>query len=218
MASGKDTRTAPTRKEAAPRLDRFGRRSVMIHPLIDLPSPGTDTAGAPSEGAGMTADRTPVPLCDIAAQYRSIQDEIEEAVLRVMRSGQVVLGPEVAAFEEDTAAFCRAAHALGCASGTDAISLALHALDVGPGDEVILPPFTFFATAGCVLRAGATPVFADIDPLTFNIDPEAVEAKVSPRTRAVMPVHLFGQCADMTPIWDLADKHGLYVIEDAAQS
>jgi dTDP-4-amino-4,6-dideoxygalactose transaminase len=166
----------------------------------------------------MTGDRTPVPLCDIAAQYRSVQDEIEDAVLRVMRSGQVILGPEVAAFEADAAAYCGADHALGCASGTDAISLALHALDIGPGDEVILPPFTFFATAGCVLRAGATPVFADIDPLTFNIDPDAIEAKVTPRTRAVMPVHLFGQCADMTAIWDLADKHGLYVIEDAAQS
>lgn len=166
----------------------------------------------------MTADRTPVPLCDIAAQYRALQDEIEGAVLRVLRSGQAILGPEVARFEEETAAYCQAAYAVGCASGTDALSLALHALDIGPGDEVILPPFTFFATAGCVLRCGATPVFADIDPLTFNLDPDAIEAKVTPRTRAVMPVHLFGQCADLSPIWDLADKHSLYVIEDAAQS
>ena len=166
----------------------------------------------------MTADRTPVPLCDIAAQHRSLQDEVEAAVLRVLRSGQVILGPEVAGFEDEAAAYCHAAHAVGCASGTDALSLALHALDLGPGDEVILPPFTFFATAGCVLRCGATPVFADIDPLTFNLDPDTVEAKITPRTRAVMPVHLFGQCADMDPIWDLADRHGLYVIEDAAQS
>ncbi len=167
----------------------------------------------------MNADRpSPVPLCDVLAQYRGLQDEIDAAVLRVLRSGQAILGPEVTAFEGEAAAYCGAAHAVGCASGTDALLLALHGLDIGPGDEVIVPPFTFFATASMVVRTGATPVFADIDPLTFNIDPAQVERKITRKTRAVIPVHLFGQCCDMDPIWDLADRHNLYVIEDAAQS
>jgi dTDP-4-amino-4,6-dideoxygalactose transaminase len=167
----------------------------------------------------MTADRTPpVPLCDILTQYRSLQDEIDAAVLTVLGSGQAILGPEVAAFEREAADYCGAAHAVGCADGTNALLLALAALDLGPGDEVILPPFTFFATVGSILRCGATPVFADVDPLTYNLDPDHVEARITPRTKAVMPVHLFGQCADMDPIWDVADRYGLYVIEDAAQS
>ena len=121
----------------------------------------------------MSADRpAPVPLCDIALQYRGLQDEIDSAVLRVLYSGQAILGPEVTKFEEEAAAYCRAPYALGCASGTDAILLALYGLDIGPGDEVILPPFTFFATVGSIIRVGATPVFVDIDPLTFNIDPD----------------------------------------------
>ncbi len=160
----------------------------------------------------------PVPLCDILASYRGLQDEIDAAVLRVMRSGQVIQGPEVSGFEHEAAAYCGSAHAIGCASGTDALMLALTALDLGPGDEVILPPFTFFATMASILRVGATPVFADIDPLTYNIDPQAIEAKITSRTRAILPVHLFGQCADMDPIWDLAQRHELYIIEDAAQS
>ena len=167
----------------------------------------------------MTADRpAPVPLCDIGAQYRGLQAEIDAAVLRVLRSGQAILGPEVASFEREAADFCGAAHAVGCADGTNALLLALTALDIGPGDEVILPPFTFFATAASVVRVGAKPVFVDIDPLTYNLDPAKLEAAVTPRTRAVMPVHLFGQCADMDPVWDVADRYGLYVIEDAAQS
>lgn len=160
----------------------------------------------------------PVPLCDIQAQYRALKDEIDAAVLRVLGSGQAILGPEVAAFEKETAEFCGAAHGVGCGSGTDALVLALRALGVGPGDEVIVPPFTFFATASAVCRIGATPVFVDIDPLTFNIDPNQIEAKITPRTRALVPVHLFGQCCDMDAIWDIAERHGLYVVEDAAQS
>lgn len=160
----------------------------------------------------------PVPLCDIAGQYRSLQHDLDAAVLRVLHSGQAINGPEVLAFEQEAAAYCGAAHAVGCADGTNALLLALAALDIGPGDEVILPPFTFFATAGSVARLGATPVFCDIDPLTFNLDPGLLEEKITPRTRAVMPVHLFGQCADMDPIWELAERHGLYVVEDAAQS
>jgi dTDP-4-amino-4,6-dideoxygalactose transaminase len=157
-------------------------------------------------------------MCDVQGQYHQIKDEVDAAVLGVLASGQVILGPEVAAFEREAAAFCGAAHAVGCTSGTDAIALALHALGIGPGDEVIVPPFTFFASASMVCRVGATPVFADIDPVTFNIDPREVENRVTPRTRAVMPVHLFGQCCDMEAIWRIAERHQLYVVEDAAQS
>ena len=160
----------------------------------------------------------PVPLCDINAQYKFLKPQIDAAVLRVLSSGQAILGPEVVAFEKEAATFCEAQYAVGCGSGTDALVLALHALGVGPGDEVIIPPFTFFATAGAICRVGGTPVFADIDPLTFNIDPEQIEAKVTPKTKAIMPVHLFGQCCDMNAIWDIAEEHALHVIEDAAQS
>lgn len=159
-----------------------------------------------------------VPLCDIQGQYLSLKSEIDQAVLRVLGSGQAILGPEVAAFEQEAAAFCGAKFAVGCGSGTDALVLALHALGIGPGDEVIVPTFTFFATASSVCRVGATPVFADIDPITFNIDPNEIQAKLTHRTRAVIPVHLFGQCCDMDAIWQLADHHRLYVVEDAAQS
>jgi dTDP-4-amino-4,6-dideoxygalactose transaminase len=140
------------------------------------------------------------------------------AVSRVLASGQVILGPEVAALEEGIAQYCGVNHAVGCASGTDALLLALHALDIGPGDEVILPPFTFFATAGSVCRAGARPVFADIDPVTYNLDPMQVESKITGRTRALLVVHLFGQCADMEPLWRIAERHDLTIIEDAAQA
>ena len=160
----------------------------------------------------------PVPLCDILGQYQALQPDIDAAVLRVLASGQAILGPEVLAFEKEYAAYCGANHALGCGSGTDALLLALHALDIGPGDEVILPPFTFFATVGSVLRVGAKPVFVDIDPLSYNIDPKLIEAAITPRTKAIMPVHLYGQCADMAPIAELAAQYDLRIIEDAAQS
>jgi dTDP-4-amino-4,6-dideoxygalactose transaminase len=166
----------------------------------------------------MTTDRPPVPLCDIKGQYASLQSEIDAAVLRVLASGQVINGPEVAAFESEAAAHCGAKHAIGCADGTNALLLALAALDVGPGDEVIVPPFTFFATAGSVARLGAVPVFADIDPLTYNLDPYEVEKKISGRTKAVIPVHLFGQCADMNALADVCEPYGIPIVEDAAQS
>jgi dTDP-4-amino-4,6-dideoxygalactose transaminase len=161
---------------------------------------------------------TGVPLCDLQAQFRELQRDLEAAVMRVLASGQVILGPEVAALETEIAAYCGVAHGVGCGSGTDALSLALHALEIGCGDEVILPAFTFFATVGSVYRTGARPVFSDIDPATFNIDPLQVENKITPRTRAILVVHLFGQCADMEPLWIIAERHDLVLIEDAAQS
>ena len=160
----------------------------------------------------------PVPLCDILGQYRALETDINAAVIRVLASGQAILGPEVLAFEKEYAAYCGAEYALGCGSGTDALLLALHALDIGPGDEVILPPFTFFATVGSVLRVGAKPIFVDIDPRTYNIDPRLIEAAITPRTKAIMPVHLYGQCADMAPIAEIAKEHNLHVNESSAES
>lgn len=173
------------------------------------------TSPAPT---GATTTPPPVPLCDIQAQYRTLKVEIDNAVLRVLGSGQAILGPEVAALEQEVAAFCGTQFGVGCGSGTDALVLTLRALDIGPGDEVLVPPFTFFATASAVCRVGAKPVFVDIDPLTFNIDPRQIEAKITRHTRAIIPVHLFGQCCDMTPIWEIADANQIYVVEDAAQS
>jgi dTDP-4-amino-4,6-dideoxygalactose transaminase len=159
-----------------------------------------------------------VPLCDLHIQYQELRPQIEEALARVLDSGQVILGPEVAALEEELASYCGVGHGVGCGSGTDALSLALHALEIGPGDEVIVPPFTFFATAGCVCRSGARPVFVDIDAGTYNLDPLQVESKITPRTRAILVVHLFGQCAEMEPLWRIAERHQIPIIEDAAQA
>lgn len=161
---------------------------------------------------------TPVPLCDINLANRELRPQLDEALKRVLDSGQMINGPEVTALEKELADYCQANYALGCGSGTEALSLALHGLGIGAGDEVILPPYTFFATVGSVVRCGATPVFCDIDPVTFNIDPYQIESKITPKTKAIIAVHLFGQCADMDPIWAIAERHGLLVIEDAAQS
>jgi dTDP-4-amino-4,6-dideoxygalactose transaminase len=160
----------------------------------------------------------PVPLIDLVEQHATIRDEVRDAVDAVFSSQRFILGEEVAALEQEIAAYCDARHAIGCASGTDALVLALMALDVGPGDEVITSPFTFFATASAIHRVGAKPVFTDIDPATFNIDHNAVAAAITPRTKAIMPVHLFGQCANMEPLWRLAVRHGLAIVEDAAQA
>jgi dTDP-4-amino-4,6-dideoxygalactose transaminase len=139
-------------------------------------------------------------------------------VSKVFTEQKFILGEEVSLLETEVAAYCDAREAIGCASGTDALLLALMALDIGPGDEVITTPYTFFATASTIVRAGATPVFVDVDRETLNLDPEAVAAAITPRTRAIMPVHLFGQCADMEPLWRLATQHGIEIIEDACQA
>jgi dTDP-4-amino-4,6-dideoxygalactose transaminase len=158
------------------------------------------------------------PFVDLKAQYATIRDEVMQAVTRVMESQGFILGPEVQAFENEIARYVGVRFAVGCASGTDALILALLALNIGPGDEVITTPFTFVATAGAVARAGATPVFVDIDPETFNIDPESIKPAITPRTRAIIPVHLFGLASDMDPVLKLAAAHKLAVIEDVAQA
>lgn len=160
----------------------------------------------------------PVPFIDLVPQYRAMSSEVLAAVERVLSEQKFILGDEVAALESELAAYCDARHAIGCNSGTDALILALQALDIGPGDEVITTPFSFFATASAICRAGATPVFVDIQPETFNIDPQAVEDAVTPHTKAILPVHLFGQCADMEPLQRIATHHGLAIIEDACQA
>jgi dTDP-4-amino-4,6-dideoxygalactose transaminase len=159
-----------------------------------------------------------VPFFQLVPQYRLIEKEVKKALDEVMETQQFILGPKVESFEEAIATYCHARYAIGVASGSDALFLALLALGIGPGDEVILPPFTFFATAGSVSRAGATPVFVDIDPQTYNIDPSRMEEKITPKTKAIVPVHLYGQCADMDPILRLAKSNHLFVIEDAAQA
>jgi len=160
----------------------------------------------------------PVPLLDLRAQYAPLREEIRAAFDRVADSQVLLGGPELDAFEAEAAAYCRSAHAVGCSSGTDALVMALMALDVGPGDDVLLPSYTFFATAGSVARLGARPVFVDIDPVSFNVDLPALCAAVTPRAKAIIPVHLYGQCADMPAILSLAEERHLAVVEDAAQA
>ena len=159
-----------------------------------------------------------VPLLDLQSQYVSLRDDLQQAVDRVMSSQRFVLGDEVRKLENSIAEYCQSKHAIGCASGSDALLLALMALDVKAGDEVITTPFSFFATGACVSRLGARPVFVDIDPRTFNIDPSRVADAITPRTKVIMPVHIYGQCAPMDPLLDLGRRHGIPVVEDAAQA
>jgi dTDP-4-amino-4,6-dideoxygalactose transaminase len=159
-----------------------------------------------------------MPLLDLVAQYHSIQPEIDGAVHRVLESGHFILGPEVVALEEEVSEYLDVKHGVGVASGTDALVLALRALEIGRGDEVIVPAYTFFATAGTVMQVGATPVFADIDPRTYCLDVAAAAKNITSKTKAIIPVHLYGQPADVKGITELAKWHGLKVIEDNAQA
>ncbi|WP_435020553.1 DegT/DnrJ/EryC1/StrS family aminotransferase [Tundrisphaera sp. TA3] len=165
-----------------------------------------------------TKEPMAVPALDLKAQYQTIKDEIDPVVRAVVESQYFILGPEVANFEAEAARYCEAPHAIGCSSGSDALLLPLMAIDLKPGDEVVTSPYSFFATAGAIWRTGAKPVFVDIEPDTYNIDPAKIEAAITPNTRAIIPVHLYGQAADMDPINAIARKHGLFVLEDAAQA
>ena len=160
----------------------------------------------------------PVPLLDLKGQYKSIKPEIKKAIDEVLTKGRFVLGDNVSKLEEEIAAYCNSKYAVGVASGTDALELSLAAMDIANGDEVITTPYTFIATTESVCKVGAKPVFVDIDAKTFNIDPQQIERKITKKTKAIIPVHLYGQACDMTPIMKIAKKHNLRVIEDTAQS
>ena len=159
-----------------------------------------------------------VPLLDLKAQHAGIRQQVLAAVAEVLDSQVCIGGPKVAELEREVAAISGCQYAVGVSSGTDALLCSMMALGLGPGDEAITTPFTFFATAGCIARTGATPVFVDIDPRTYNIDPARIESAITPRTKAIVPVHLYGQMCDMDPIMRTAERHGIAVIEDAAQS
>jgi dTDP-4-amino-4,6-dideoxygalactose transaminase len=166
----------------------------------------------------MSSQVTSVPLLNLAAQYQPIREEVLAAIARVCDSQRFIMGPEVEGLERELAQMLEVKEAVGVSSGTDALLAAMMALNIGPGDEVVTSTYSFFATAGCVVRLGATPVLVDIDPVTYNIDPTAVAAAVTPRTKAIIPVHLYGCSADMTPILEVAAESGVAVIEDAAQA
>ncbi len=171
-----------------------------------------------SDSASCISCKPLFPFLDLKAQFSPIREEVEEAIARVLTSQQFILGPEVESFEKEMAEFLGCGFAIGCASGSDALLLSLMALGIQAGDEVITTPFTFVATAGSIARLGAKPVFVDIDPRTYNLEPAQAENAITPRTRAIIPVHLFGQSAQMAPILKLAKAQGVAVIEDAAQA
>jgi dTDP-4-amino-4,6-dideoxygalactose transaminase len=172
----------------------------------------------PQDRQGDARRMKKVPLLDLQAQYATIRGEIRAAIDRVCETQYFIMGPEVKGLEEEISAFCGTRYAIGVSSGTDALLAALMAIGLQPGDEVVTTPFTFFATVGAIVRLGGRPVFADIDPETFNIDAAQTVSKITPRTKAIIPVHLFGQCAEMDPISEAAKENNLYVIEDAAQA
>jgi dTDP-4-amino-4,6-dideoxygalactose transaminase len=165
-----------------------------------------------------TQTKMTVPLLDLKAQYADIRQEVDDAVRRVMESARFIGGPEVTGLEEEVARYSQTAHAIGCASGTDALLLSLRTLGIGPGDEVVTSAYSFFASAGVIANVGATPVFVDIDSTTYNIDPHRLEAAITPRTKAVIAVHLYGQCCDLSAVKAVCDKRQVWLIEDAAQA
>lgn len=166
----------------------------------------------------MSNTSSPIPLVDLRAQFAPLKEEIFKSWEEVLNSMRLFLGPNVQAFEKEFAEYCGAGYSIGVSDGTSAIHLALRACQIGPGDEVITVSHTFIATVEAILLAGARPVFVDIDPQTYTMDPALIEAAITPQTRAIIPVHLYGQCADMDPILEIAGRHGLYVIEDACQA
>jgi dTDP-4-amino-4,6-dideoxygalactose transaminase len=178
-------------------------------------APGSDNA---SPRPRVPVSPRPVPLLDLKAQYATIRDEIRVALDRVIEAQQFILGPEVEALENEIAAYSKCEFGIGVSSGTDALLVTLMAIDLKPGDEVITTPYSFFATAGAIARLGGTPVFVDIDPASYNIDARAIEAAITSKTRAILPVHLFGQVAEMDQVMDIASRRNLFVIEDAAQA
>ncbi|MCK8114595.1 DegT/DnrJ/EryC1/StrS family aminotransferase [Anaerosoma tenue] len=159
-----------------------------------------------------------VPLLDLKAQYRELQAELDAAIGDVMANAAFIGGPKVKGFEEAVAGYCGTTYAVACGNGTDALFLIMAAMGIGKGDEVITTPFTFWATVECIRHVGATPVFVDIEPGTYNMDVSQIEAAITPRTKAILPVHIFGQCVDMDPLLEIAERHGIAVIEDACQA
>jgi dTDP-4-amino-4,6-dideoxygalactose transaminase len=182
------------------------------------PSSIMNVQSVPRSERPAKSSRETIPFVDLKAQYRSVKDEILPAIARVLESGQFVLGEEVAAFEREFAAYCGTTHAVGVNTGTSALHLALLAAGVGPGDEVITVGHTFVATVAAVVYTGARPVLVDIDPISYTMDPAQLEIAITPRTKAIVPVHLYGQTADMDPILDVARRHNLVVVEDACQA
>lgn len=166
----------------------------------------------------LTTEKMNIPILDLRPEIEELGPEIMTSIETVVRSGQFILGPEVKTFEEEVARYLGVRHAIGLNSGTDALIIALRSMDIGPGDEVVTTPFSFFATAESISLVGATPVFVDINPASMNIDPDLIEAAITPKTKAIMPVHIFGNPCEMTRIMAIARKHGLLVLEDCAQS